>query len=75
MVKVHSAQIAAEIYNLRNVLESRGIRCEIRGEHLSAGMGALPFTECRTELWIVDDAMKDEAKRIIAEGDGRQAKP
>jgi len=70
MVKVQSLRIAAEIHNLKNVLESRGIQCEIRGEHLRAGMG-----ETWTELWIVEDAMKEAAERIMAEGGDKQAKP
>ena len=72
MLKVHSSLTTMEIYNLKNMLESRGIQCEIRGEHLQAGLGELPFTECWTELWIVDDSMKEMAERIIEGGEGRQ---
>jgi len=69
MVKVHSSQLAAEIHNLKNVLESRGIQCEIRGEHLRPVLG-----ESWTELWIVEDTMKEAAERIMAEQGDKQAK-
>jgi hypothetical protein len=70
MVKLHSSRLAAEIHNLKNVLESRGIPCEIRGEHLRGGVG-----ETWTELWIVDDAMKEAAERIMTERGDERTKP
>ncbi len=72
---MHSSQVAVEIHNLKNMLESRGIACEIRGEQLGAARGGLPPTECWTELWIVEDSMKEMAERIIASGGEQQAKP
>ena len=75
MVKVHSSLTTVEIYNLKNILESRGIRCEIRGEHLKAAMGELPLNECWTELWIVDDSMKEQAERIIEGKEESQRTP
>ena len=75
MLRVYSAQNSIAVYNVKNALESRGIKCEIRGEHLSAGLGDLPPIECWTELWIVEDSMKEMAERIIASAGEQQAKP
>lgn len=71
MLKVHSSLNTVEIYNLKNALESRGIQCEIRGEHMQVALGRLPLTECWTELWIVEDSMKEMAESII-EGRGER---
>ena len=65
MVKIYSSQNGAEVHNLKNVLETRGIECEVRGEHLGAGLGELPANQCWVELWVVNDSMVEEAKRII----------
>ena len=72
MLKVFSAQNSFEVHNLKNALESQGVKCEIRGEHLRTGIGDLPPIECWAELWIVEDSMKETAERIIASGRARQ---
>lgn len=69
MHKIFSSLTSVEIHNLKNVLEARGIECEIRGESLRTGLGELPVNECWTELWIVDDSRIDEAKRILSGAD------
>ena len=68
MLKVFSAQNSFEVHNLKNVLESQGVKCVIRGENLRTGIGDLPPIECWAELWIVDGSMKEVADRIIASG-------
>lgn len=75
MLRVYSAQNIFDVYNVKHALESRGIECEIRGEHLSAGLGDLPPIECWAGLWIVEEGMKEMAERIIASGGAQQAKP
>ncbi len=75
MLKVFSAQNGFEVHNLKHALESRGIECEIRGEHLNAGVGDLPPIECWAELWIVEDSMKEMAERIVASAGEQQGKP
>ena len=66
MIKIYSHQNIAMVYHLKNVLEIRGIECEIMNERLTSAMGEVPPTECWIELWISDDAKHDEAQRIIS---------
>ena len=68
MIKLHSALNGFEIHNLKNALESCGIACEVQGELRRPGMGELPVTECWVELWLIDEARQEEARRIVAEG-------
>ena len=65
MIRVHTSPNAVEIHNLKNVLESRGIECEIRGEFRRVGVGELPVTECWVELWIINEAEERSARRIL----------
>ena len=67
MIKLHSSPHTIEIHNLKNVLEGRGIKCEIRGEYLNAATGELPVVECWPELWIVDDSCLDESRELLAD--------
>ena len=68
MVRIHSSVSSIDIHNLRNVLESNGIRCEVMGEFRRAMMGEVPLSESFVELWIVDDAEETAAREIIAGG-------
>ena len=65
MTKVHSAPFPLEIENLRNVLEIEGIASEVRTPFLGAARGDIPATECWSELWVIDDAQVDRARRLI----------
>ena len=67
MVKIYSAPNSAAVHNLKNVLKVHGIECTVRGEHLTAGVGEIPPVEAWVELWLVDEAKADEAKRILSE--------
>lgn len=67
MIKVHSSPIAVEVHNLCNVLEQSGIKCEVHGENLNAGLGGIPAVECWVELWILDDTQQQAAEQILAE--------
>jgi hypothetical protein len=65
MIKIYSSMNGAEVHHFRNVLEGRGIECEVRGEDRRTAMGDLPITECWIELWLVDEARSAEAKALI----------
>ncbi len=66
MVKLHTSPRPVDIHNLKNVLGAQGIACEIRGELRGMAVGELPPNECWVELWLVDDADEDLARRILA---------
>ena len=47
------------------MLSALGIDCQIRGEHLSIGMGELPPIECWPELWVCRAEQYDEAENLL----------
>ena len=55
MKLVYTTQDLAELSHLKNVLETHGIECFIRGQHLLGAVGGLPVQECWPELWVKDD--------------------
>ena len=55
MKLVYTTQDLAELSHLKNVLETHGIECFIRGQHLLGAVGGLPVQECWPELWVEDD--------------------
>lgn len=71
MTRVYSSLNAALVHNLKNVLESCHITCEVRGEYRRAAMGQVPITESWVELWVVDDDRFEEAQSIITEGEAQ----
>ena len=46
----------------RSRLETAGIACEVRNEHLSPAMPGAPFDP---ELWVLDDAQFNEASDLL----------
>lgn len=53
---VHMAKTVAEAHIVKGILESEGITCEIRGEHLSSAIGGgLPPHEAWPSVWVRDD--------------------
>ena len=65
--KVESAPNPVLIANLKNVLESQGIRCEVRGEPRGAAVGELPPGECWPELWVLNDGDEERARALLRE--------
>lgn len=65
MKRIHSLNDALLAGQLRNLLQSRDITCELRNLELRTGMGEIPLAECWIELWIGDDAREDEALELI----------
>ncbi len=69
-MKVYSSPNLAMVGHLKNVLETQGIPCNIRGEFGGAAAGMLPPIECWPELWIVDESQAEHARQIITEALG-----
>ena len=63
---VYSAPNISLVSIVRSVLEGSGIRCWLKNEYLSAGIGDLPPIECWPQL-CVDEADYEEAKFIVEE--------
>lgn len=68
MLNVYSARNPTEAHLLKGILESYGIPCEVRGEALFGLRGEVPLTpDTAPSVWIVDDADRDETRRILKE--------
>jgi len=67
MIRIQSSLNSTEIHNLKNVLESYGIACEVRGEFRRSAMGEIPITDSFVELWVIDDDQEEAARRILAD--------
>lgn len=66
MKTVYSASNILLVSIFRNNLEGYGIKCWIKNEFLSTGVGEIPPIECWPQL-CVDDEDYEEAKRIVDE--------
>ncbi len=72
MLQVYVAQHPAEAHLVKGILESYGIGCQIRGEHLWSSRGMVPITtETAPSVWVKDDADFDAAKKRIGEYEAR----
>lgn len=75
MRKVFTADNLVTVAHFRNVLESHGIRAEIRNQNLGGVLGEVPFTEVWPQLWVkpldVQRALEliEEARALPAGGD------
>ena len=65
MKRIHSEPNPIFIYQIKDLLEEKGIATIIKNEHLSGGVGELPPTEVWPELWVVNNDDKDPAKRLV----------
>jgi Putative prokaryotic signal transducing protein len=64
MRRIYTAADIIQLSRVQGALESQGIHCQVRNEHLGGALGGLPYDQCWPELWVRDD---DEAvaKRLV----------
>jgi len=74
MKKLTSSESLVTIHHWKNILESEGIACELRNEHLGSVMGEVPFVEVWPQLWIVNDLDYDRAQQLLSD-DAKQESP
>jgi hypothetical protein len=55
MKTVYSSSNISLVSIFQNILEENGIRCWIKNEFLSAGIGEIPPIECWPQLCVADD--------------------
>lgn len=67
MKKLTTSTNLVMINHYKNVLESEGIGCRIKNEHLGSIVGEIPFLEVWPELWVINDLDYDRAKQLIDE--------
>lgn len=65
MKRLLTAESLIDIGHYRNLLEQAGIACTIKNEQLAGGIGEIPFLECSPELWVLDNAEWEQAKRLL----------
>ena len=66
MKKLTTSESMVMIHHWKNILESEGIACELRNEHLGSIMGEVPFMEVWPQLWIVNDLDFDRAEQLLS---------
>jgi len=64
MKQLFSSPDTVQIGLFRSRLESAGIPCEMRNEHLSAAVGIGGSFD--QELWVLDDSQFPEARELLA---------
>ena len=74
MKKLTSSPSIVTINHYKNVLESEGIPCQLKNEHLGSIVGEIPFLEVWPELWVINDLDYDRAKQLI-EGTAQDESP
>ena len=67
-MRVFASLNLAEVHHAKNLLETLGIRSYIRNEALSSAVGQLPFADCQPELWLVNEADAERARKALSEG-------
>jgi len=66
MKTVYSAANISLVSIFQNVLQGHGIRCWLKNEFLSAGVGEIPPIECWPQICVEDNDFA-EANRIVEE--------
>ncbi|MBK1827140.1 DUF2007 domain-containing protein [Haloferula rosea] len=51
--------------HFQSILESEGIRTEVRNEGGSSLAGEVPFTQVFPELWVIEPEDTERAKQLI----------
>lgn len=59
------SRFPGDVQRIRDVLQSCGIECMVRGELLSGVAGDVPATECVPELWLINDNQLLEAQQVL----------
>ena len=66
MKQVFVARTPTEAHLVKGVLETRGIRAEVRGEALWGTRGEIPLTpDTLPTVWVLDDRQAPEGLRIV----------
>jgi len=65
MKKIYSYDNRLIVYNLKNLLESEGINCEVRNEFAGGGVGDLATFDTWPEIWIESDHDEKRAIQLI----------
>jgi len=67
MKRFMSCMNLVEAHHVANLLQSAGIRIELRNTFLAGAVGDIPFMEAGPQIWIDDRQDEDVARKIIEE--------
>lgn len=67
MIKVFENFDIALVGHYQSVLEANGIETFMKNRFGTSGSGELPFVEVVPQLWVLDDADVERARRLIDE--------
>ncbi len=74
MRRVFTALYAHEAQYIRDILVQDGIEAVLRNVDLGQTAGEIPFHEVMPEVWVMDEATEERARRLILEVDlGKEA--
>lgn len=65
MKKLTTTADRVMLSHYKNILETEGIDCQVKNDHLGSIVGEIPFPEVWPELWVVNDLDYDRAKQLI----------
>ena len=65
MKRVYRSHDSLLVGSLRALLEEAGVRCLVKNEHLLGAAGDLPPLETWPELWVIDEADLERARRLL----------
>lgn len=66
MKLVYTNEDRFKVNAMRSFLESHGVPCFVKNEHLSSIMGEIPFFETWPELWVAEE-IAPKASELITQ--------
>ena len=67
MIKVFEDFDIALVGYYQSVLEDNGVGTYLKNQFGTSGAGELPFVEVIPQIWVLDDADEDQARKLINE--------
>jgi hypothetical protein len=65
MKKLHICNTLIDAQRLKAALDAAGIATMIKNEYVFGALGQVPLKELMPQLWVLDDADLDAARRVL----------
>ncbi len=65
MIRVFSTDNRLVAWNIKNILHDNGMASFVKNDQFSGAAGEIPPVSCPCEVWLFDDGMQLEARRLI----------
>jgi hypothetical protein len=66
MQRLYTAANLPEAYLLVQLLARAGIEARVFNEHAQGGLGEIPFLHTYPEVWLMEPAEEERARRLLA---------